>query len=162
MKTHRYIHSRLMPQITIDFPEEDEEREILDRMGGRRIPTVSPVTELERLEQAREAMHSIYVDYRIKEYVVRLVHATRSPSVYQIDLEGLLQYGASPRATLYLNLASRANAMLHGRAYATPQDVKEVAHDVLCHRVILTYEAEAEETTSDDVITHVLNEIPVP
>jgi len=90
------------------------------------------------------------------------VFSTRTPSEYGLQIDHQIEYGASPRATLYLNLAARANAMLHGRAYATPQDVKEVAHDVLRHRIILTYEAEAEEVTSDSIVTRILNEIPVP
>ena len=88
--------------------------------------------------------------------------ATRSPADYQLDIAHQIEYGASPRATLYLNMAARANALLHGRAYATPQDVKEIAFDVLRHRIILTYEAEAEEVTSEDIITRILNTIPVP
>jgi MoxR-like ATPase len=90
------------------------------------------------------------------------VFATRAPDTFKLDIGPHIEYGASPRATLYLNIAARANAMMHGRAYATPQDVKEIAHDVLRHRVILTYEAEAEDLTSEDIITRILEHIPVP
>jgi len=153
---------RFMLKLKLDYPSPEEEREILDRMGGRRIPEVSKVTELESLEKAREAMHAIYVDDRIKEYVVSLVHATREPSKYEIDLEGLLQYGASPRATLYLVAAARAHAFLRGRGFTTPEDVKAIGPDVLRHRLILSFEAEAESLTSDEIIQRVFDAVEVP
>jgi MoxR-like ATPase len=110
----------------------------------------------------RGLLDQVYCDEKVGDYILDIVFATRKPSEYNIKIDHQIEYGASPRATLYLNLAARANAMLNGRAYATPQDVKEIAHDVLRHRVILTYEAEAEELTSEDVITTILSELPVP
>jgi MoxR-like ATPase len=115
-----------------------------------------------QLEAMREALDQVYCDEKVGDYILDIVFATRRPKDYRLDIAHQIQYGGSPRATLYLNLAARANAMLHGRAYATPQDVKEIAHDVLRHRIILTYEAEAEEVTSEDIITKILGEIPVP
>jgi MoxR-like ATPase len=104
----------------------------------------------------------VYCDEKVADYILDIVFATRKPSSFKIPIDHQIEYGASPRASLFLNIAARAHAMLQGRAYATPQDVKEIAHDVLRHRVILTYEAEAEECTSEDVITRILSEIPVP
>jgi len=110
----------------------------------------------------REILDQVYCDEKVGDYILDIVFCTRNPSEYKLDIAHQIDYGASPRASLYLNLAARANAMLHGRAYATPQDVKEIAHDVLRHRIILTYEAEAEEITSDTVIDNILSNIPVP
>jgi MoxR-like ATPase len=120
------------------------------------------VVDLAALDGAREAMHAIYVDDRIKEYVVRLVHATRRPREYQLDLEGLVQYGASPRATLWLVAAARGHAFLRGRGFVTPEDVKTVGPDVLRHRLILSFEAEAESVTPDQVVQRVLDAVEVP
>jgi MoxR-like ATPase len=153
---------RFMLKLKVDYPKPEEEREILDRMGGAQQPTVSPVVDLAALDGAREAMHAIYVDDRIKEYVVRLVHATRRPREYQLDLEGLVQYGASPRATLWLVAAARGHAFLRGRGFVTPEDVKTVGPDVLRHRLILSFEAEAESVTPDQVVQRVLDAVEVP
>jgi MoxR-like ATPase len=112
--------------------------------------------------QLRDILDQVYCDEKVGDYILDIVFATRPPEAARLNLAQHIQYGASPRASLYLNLAARANAMLNGRAYATPQDVKEVAADVLRHRIILTYEAEAEEVTSESVIERILGEIPVP
>ena len=111
---------------------------------------------------ARQVVDRIYVDDKIKDYVVNLVHATRRPQEFNLPIADLIHYGASPRATIYLTLAAKANAFLAGRGYVTPQDIKDVAMDVLRHRVIVTYEAEAEDKTSQDLIETVLNHVPVP
>jgi MoxR-like ATPase len=111
---------------------------------------------------ARATIDEIYVDRKVQEYIVDLVMATRKPQAYGLPLDELIQYGASPRATIFLTLAAKANAFLHGRGHVVPQDIKEMALDVLRHRVILTYEAEAEEKTSDEIISTILNAIPVP
>ena len=153
---------RFMLKLKLDYPSVEEEREILDRMGGARIPEAQPVVELEQLAKAREAMHAIYVDDRIKDYAVHLVHATREPGAYKIDLEGLLQYGASPRATLCLIGAARAHAFLKGRGFVTPEDIKAIGADVLRHRLILSFEAEAEAVTHDEVIQRVFDAVEVP
>jgi len=153
---------RFMLKLKLDYPSQAEEREILDRMGGAKIPETRPVIELEQLERAREAMHAIYIDDRIKDYAVRLVHATREPREYKLELEGLLQYGASPRATLYLVAAARAHAFMRGRGFATPEDVKAIGADVLRHRLILSFEAEAESITPDEIIRRIFDAVEVP
>jgi MoxR-like ATPase len=153
---------RFMLKLKIDYPSREEEKEILERMGGASLPQASPVVEMEGLSRAREAMMAIYVDDRIKDYAVELVHATRKPSEYKLQLEGLLQYGASPRATLCLVAAARAHAFLKGRGFVTPEDVKAIGADVLRHRLILSFEAEAESITSDEIIQRVFDAVEVP
>jgi len=153
---------RFLLKLRVDYPTLDEEREILDRMGGANSPEVRAVVRLDALEGARKALHAIYVDDRIKDYVVRLVHATRDPATYHLDLEGLVQYGASPRASLGLLAAARAHAFLRGRGFVTPEDVKAIGPDVLRHRIVLSFEAEAESVTSDDVIARVFDAVEVP
>ncbi|NIL99498.1 MAG: AAA domain-containing protein [Acidobacteria bacterium] len=153
---------RFMLKLKLDYPKPEEERQILDRMGGARQPEATPVLELEALLKAREAMHAIYVDDRIKDYAVRLVHATRAPKEHALDLEGLLQFGASPRATLALVAAARAHAFLRGRGFVTPEDVKAIGPDVLRHRLILSFEAEAESVTADEVVQRVFDAVEVP
>jgi len=153
---------RFMLKLKIDYPTKDEEKAILERMGGATLPQASPVIEMDDLARAREAMMAIYVDDRIKDYAVQLVHATRRPSEYKLELEGLLQYGASPRATLYLVAAARAHAFLKGRGFVTPEDIKTIGADVLRHRLILSFEAEAESITSDEIIQRVFDAVEVP
>jgi MoxR-like ATPase len=153
---------RFMLKLKLDYPSAAEEREILDRMSGAQVPQAGPVVDLPRLARAGEAMRAIYVDDRVKDYVVRLVHATRRPREYQLDLEGLVQYGASPRATLCLVAAARAHAFLKGRGFVTPEDVKAIGADVLRHRLILSFEAEAEAVTPEDVIQRVFDAVEVP
>ncbi len=153
---------RFMLKLKLDYPTLAEEREILDRMSVARTPEASPVVDLAELERACEAMHAIYVDDRIKDYAVRLVHATRDPRSYKLELDGLLQYGASPRATLYLVAAARAHAFIKGRGFTTPEDVKAVGPDVLRHRLILSFEAEAEAVTPDQIVQRVFDAVEVP
>jgi len=153
---------RFMLKLKLDYPSPEEEKEILERMSGAAQPQASPVIALEELARAREAMHAIYVDERIKDYAVRLVHATRRPREFKLDLEGLVQYGASPRATLYLVSAGRAHAFLKGRGFVTPEDIKGIGADVLRHRLILSFEAEAESITPEEVIQRVFDAVEVP
>ncbi len=153
---------RFMLKLRIDYPTSDEEREILDRMTGATTPAARAVVGLADLQRASEAVHAIYVDERIKDYCVRLVRATRRPRDFQLDLEGLVQYGASPRATLALVLAARAHAFLRGRGFVTPEDVKAIGADVLRHRLILSFEAEAEAVTPDEVVSRVFDAVEVP
>ena len=153
---------RFMLKLKVDYPSPEEERQILDRMSGDREPVASAVVELADLERAREAMYSIYVDDRIKDYAVRLVQATRRPRDFKVDLEGLVQYGASPRATLYLVAAARGHAFLRGRGFVTPEDVKAIGHDVLRHRLILSFEAEADSVTADELVQRVFDAVEVP
>ncbi len=134
----------------------------MNRFTRRQTFDVSPVVTGEQILSMRSVLDQVYCDEKVGDYILDIVFATRTPAEFKLKIGHQIEYGASPRATMYLNLAARANAMLNGRAYATPQDVKEVAYDVLRHRIILTYEAEAEELSSDDIIANILNEIPVP
>jgi len=154
---------RFMLKLSIDYPTKQEEREIMDRMAetGKQIVTQAVVTP-DQILKARKVVDSVYMDEKIRNYIVDLVFATRDPKAYNIDVAGLIQYGASPRATIYLAIASKAYAFLQGRGYVTPQDVKSIGMDVLRHRVIISYEAEAEEMTSEHVIKRIFDEVPVP
>ena len=154
---------RFMLKLVVTYPTREQEREILDRMSATSPQTrVQAVMQPSDIAAARQVIDRVYVDERVKNYVVDLSHATRSPQDFQLPLTDLIQYGASPRATIYLTLAAKAHAFLAGRGYVTPQDVKDVAMDVLRHRVIVTYEAEAEEKTSEDIVRTVLDHVPVP
>ncbi len=154
---------RFMLKVVVSYPSTAEERKVMDTAlnGVRR--DVQPVLDPGQLCSMKEAVSSLYLDEKVKDYVLEIVSATRHPERYRLnDLKPLIEYGASPRASINLCLAARAHAFLVGRAYVTPQDVKDVALDVLRHRVLLTYEAEAEETTPDDVVRKVLESVPVP
>ncbi len=154
---------RFMLKLKVGYPTKAEERQILDLMGTSAPKLdVLPVVEPEQIIRAREIVNSIYMDDRVKDYIVDVVFATREPSAYKLQLAGLIRYGASPRATIALTLAARAKAFLSGRGYVTPQDVKSVGMDILRHRVAVTYEAEAEEMTSEKIIEKVFANLPVP
>jgi MoxR-like ATPase len=154
---------RFMLKLSIGYPSKQEERQIMDRMAetGKQIVT-QPVVSPEQILKARKVVDSVYMDDKIKNYIVDLVFATRDPKTYKIDIAGLIQYGASPRASIYLNIAAKAYAFLQGRGYVTPQDVKTIGMDVLRHRVVVSYEAEAEDMTSESVIKRIFDEVPVP
>ncbi|MBI5775383.1 MAG: MoxR family ATPase [Verrucomicrobia bacterium] len=154
---------RFMLKLKIDYPSREEERQILDLMARTsNLPKAGAVVEAKQILQAREVINEIYVDDKVKDYIVDLVCATRSPDKYKLQLQGMIQLGASPRATISLTLAAKAYAFLHGRGYVTPQDVKSIGMDVLRHRVAITYEAEAEEKTSEMIIQKIFDELPVP
>jgi len=154
---------RFMLKLKIGYPTRDEERTILDLMARTNgHPTANAIVTPEQILRAREVINDLYIDDKVKDYIVDLVCATREPQTYKIDVKGLIQLGASPRATIALALASKAYAFLRGRGYVTPQDVKSIGMDVLRHRVSVTYEAEAEEKTSEDVIQKIFDELPVP
>jgi MoxR-like ATPase len=154
---------RFMLKLRVTYPSREEERQILDRMAVTRSrQAVSPVVGTDDILAARALVDQIYIDDKIKEYVVNLVFATREPAAYKLDLAPLIEYGASPRATLYLTLAAKAHAFLQGRGYVTPQDVKSIGPDVLRHRVIVTYEAEAEDVDADEIVRRVFDGVPVP
>ena len=154
---------RFMLKLKIGYPSREEERAILDLMARTgNIPTAGPVIDAKQILQARQLINDIYVDDKVKDYIVDLVCATRDPSKYKIQLQGLIQLGASPRATISLTLAAKAYAFLRGRGYVTPQDVKSIGMDVLRHRVAITYEAEAEEKTSETIVQKIFDELPVP
>jgi MoxR-like ATPase len=154
---------RFMLKLKVTYPTKDQELEILRRMA--RSTQATPITPLIRPEdilRLRELSDTVYMDGKVEEYIVNLVEATRNPAAYRLDIGDLIRFGASPRATIFLAMASRAHALLAGRGYVTPQDVKSIAMDVLRHRVILTYEAEAEEKTPEDLIRRVLDTVEVP
>jgi len=154
---------RFMLKPIVTYPTREQEREILNRMSRTSaVHSIKPVMHPEAIASARQVVDQIYLDEKIKEYIVDLVQATREPSRFKLNLEGMLQYGASPRATIFLAIGARANAFLEGRGYVVPQDVKDIAPDVLRHRVIVSYEAEAEEKTSDDLVRLILDHVPVP
>jgi MoxR-like ATPase len=155
---------RFMLKLRLEYPSREEELRILQRMAAMEPDLeVEPVLGVEDLLAMRRALDSVYVDERVQRYVVDLVDATRHPGEHGLaELGPLIQYGASPRGTIFLVRAARAEAFLRGREFVTPQDVKAVAHDVLRHRVSVTYEAEAEETTSEEIIRRVLDHLRVP
>jgi MoxR-like ATPase len=154
---------RFMLKLVVTYPSKTEERQILDRMAYT-TPTIDidPVLSPGEIIAAREILDEIYIDDKIKDYIVEVTLATRDPAAFKIPISDWVQYGASPRATLALTVGAKASAFLAGRGYVTPQDVKTIAMDVLRHRVIVTYEAEAEEKTSEDVVQAVLDHVPVP
>ena len=154
---------RFMLKVVISYPSIGEERRILDTMAFARAGShVKPVVTVAEILRARELVEEIQVHESIRDYIVNLVFATRFPADYHLDLKPLIQFGASPRATLALTMAAKAWALLQGRSYVTPQDVKTIGHDVLRHRVILSYEAESRGVTSDDLIKIIFDTIPVP
>ena len=155
---------RFMLKLVVTYPDKEEELVIMDRMAkafGSQIE-VRPVVSAQDILQARQVMNEIYVDERIKKYIVDIVFATRQPEKYKLDLRGLILYGGSPRATINLMLAARAHAFLKRRGYVTPEDVKAIGQDVLRHRIIVTYEAEAQEISSEQVIQRIFAGIPSP
>jgi MoxR-like ATPase len=154
---------RFMLKLVVTYPTPAQERLILDRMSSTSpLTEIDPVMEPKAIAEARQVVDAIYMDDKIKDYIVSLVVATREPQKQNVPVEGLIQYGASPRATIFLTLGAKANAFLAGRGYVVPQDVKDVAMDILRHRVILTYEAEAEEKRPEDVVRTVLDHVAVP
>jgi MoxR-like ATPase len=154
---------RFMLKLRLGYPSKAEERKILDLMATSE-PKLDVLRILEPAEviKARSMVNDIYVDDRVKDYIVDVVFATRDPVSYKLPLEGMIRYGASPRATIALTLAARAKAFMSGRGYVTPQDVKSVGPDVLRHRIIVSYEAEAEELTSEQIIERIFTNLPVP
>jgi len=154
---------RFMLMLKITYPSPSEEREIMDRNTETGIATVSKIVSPEDIVRAREVVRSVYVDEKVKEYIVNIVFASREPEKYGLaDLTDLIAYGASPRASIYLNLAAKAHAFLKGRGYITPEDIKAIGPDVLRHRVLITYEAEAEEVTSDTIVSKIFDAVEVP
>src|SRR4030043_1613523 len=154
---------RFMLKLKIDYPNKDEERQILDRMAATNIRfDINAVISPEDISQVRNVVDEIYIDEKIKDYIVDSVCATREPDKYGIKMANFINYGASPRATIYLTVAAKAHAFLQQRGYVTPQDVKSIGPDVLRHRVIVSYEAEAEDKTSEDIIKTIFDSIEVP
>jgi MoxR-like ATPase len=153
---------RFMLKLKVGYPNKLEERQIMDRVAGAALPAVRAIISPERITRAQKVVTQIYMDEKVKDYIVNIVFATREPASYGLDIKNLIAYGASPRASVYLALAARAHAFLRGRGYVTPEDVKAIGLDVLRHRVIPTYEAEAESVTSEDLVKRVFDLIEVP
>ncbi|MBN1615269.1 MAG: MoxR family ATPase [Deltaproteobacteria bacterium] len=155
---------RFMLKINVTYPTLEEERMILKRMGRTATETrLSPAVHYDEILKARSVVDEVYMDEKIEKYILDLVFATRYPEKYNLgSLAGMIRYGASPRATIYLAVAAKAYAFLQGRGYVTPQDVKSIGPDVLRHRIIVSYEAEAEEATSDDLIKKIFEGIEIP
>ena len=155
---------RFMLKIGVDYPTRDEELEIMRRMARTDDrPEVRSVATPEQILRARDVINALYVDERVEQYIVDLVLASRDPADHDLEaLVPLVEYGASPRASINLNLAARAHAFLKHRAYVTPEDVRAVAMNVLCHRIVITYEAEAEQVMPADIVDHILDTVEVP
>src|SRR5436305_13175226 len=150
-------------KVLIGYPSFEEERKILDKMAFT-VPEmkIKPVVGLDEIVQTRKLVDRVHVDEKVRDYIVHIVFATRKPDQYKLDLKHLIQFGTSPRATIYMTVAAKAWALLQGRTYVTPEDVKSIGPDVLRHRIILTYEAEAQSVTSDAIIKKIFNAVPVP
>ncbi len=154
---------RFMLKCKIDYPEFEDERKVMRMVSKSEIPTISPVISLENVMEAKKLINQIYLDEKIEKYILDMVFATRFPDRYGLsELKNYISFGASPRASINLAIASRANAFLHNRAFVIPEDVKDVAKDVLRHRLGLTFEAEAEEVTSESIIDKILSRIQAP
>ncbi len=153
---------RFMLKLKVGYPNKAEEKQIMQRIAGRCVEKVHPVTTPDDIVEVRNVVDRIYIDEKLQDYIVDVVFATREPNVFGIDVEHLILFGASPRASIYLNQAARAYAFLQGRGYVTPQDIKSIGRDVLRHRIIISYEAEAENVTTDDIITKIFDTIEVP
>ena len=154
---------RFMLKVKISHPERAEERHILDLMSSTNAtPETQQVISMADIRKAREIINNIYIDDKVKDYIVDMICCTRQPEKYQINITDFIQLGASPRATIALTLCAKSHAFLRGRGFVTPQDVKSVAHDVLRHRISVTFEAEAEEKSSEVIIQKILDELPVP
>ena len=153
---------RFMLKIKVTYPSAEEEREIMSRANHGVAENVKGIVEVSQIESARETMRSIHMEEKIVDYIVRISRATRNPEEFGLELAPMINYGASPRASIWLGLAARAHAFLSGRGYVTPQDIKSMAPDVLRHRILLSYEAEAEGISTDDLIKSLLERIEVP
>jgi MoxR-like ATPase len=153
---------RFMLKLKVTYPSKAEERQILDRMSTSEDIPITPVISPQAIFSARQVVNQVYMDDKVKDYIVNLIISTREPAQYGLELRDLVQYGASPRATIFLARAARAHAFIRCRGYVTPEDVKSVGLDVLRHRIILTYEAEAENVTSEEVIRRVFDKVIVP
>ncbi len=153
---------RFMFKLLVDYPDRNEEKEIMRRIGFEAAAGAGPVIDPGQIDAIAGLTNAVYVDEKLKDYIVDLVFATRRPADYKIDIAHYIQYGASPRATIFLSQAARAYAFLQGRAYVTPQDIKTVAPGVLRHRIILSYEAEAEDLAPDAIIGQVFDSVEVP
>ncbi|NQY32414.1 MAG: AAA family ATPase, partial [Coraliomargarita sp.] len=153
---------RFMFKLKVGYPSMDEELVVMQRMArAEPLTDIEPVLSIEMLMEMRAEMETVFIDEKVERYILRLVDATRHPDRYGLDVSKYLRFGASPRASIYLSLAARGHALMQGRDYATPQDVKDVSHDILRHRMAISYRAEAESITSDDLLDQMLKQVPV-
>jgi len=154
---------RFMMKLKVTYPSKSEEKEILERVALGEQDEVKPVLSPAKIQHLRKILKTIYIDEKIKHYILDIIFATREPGNYKLEsLKPLIAYGASPRGSITLALASKAHAMIEGRGYVTPEDIKQIAYDVLRHRILVSYEAEAEDITSEEILRRILAEIPVP
>ncbi|MDY6832276.1 MAG: MoxR family ATPase [Thermodesulfobacteriota bacterium] len=153
---------RFMLKLVVGYSNREEEKEIMRRVGFEKTPDVSRIITPDQLNDIVDLVKDIYMEEKLRDYIVDLVFATRNPDAYRVEVSPYIQYGASPRATIYLSLAARAYAFLQGRPYVTPQDIKSIGPEVLRHRIIPTYEAEAEDISTDRIISHVFDSVEVP
>ncbi len=153
---------RFIMKIRVTYPQREEERLIMERVTGEGFPKIEPVIDPARLKKVQELVRGIYMDEKIKNYILDIVFATRDPESFGLSIQHLIAYGASPRATIFLAQAAKAHAFLRGRGYATPEDVKAIGLDVLRHRIIVTYEAEAEQLDSEAIVKKVFDGVNVP
>ncbi|TDI91229.1 MAG: MoxR family ATPase [Caldithrix sp.] len=154
---------RFMLKLSVGYPNKEEELEIMRRMTGKKIPEVKAVVGPKDIISARNLVKEIYIDEKVEKYIIDIVFATRNPAEYGLDdLQDLISFGASPRASIFLHQAAKAHAFLRRRGYVVPEDIRAIGMDVLRHRILVTYEAEAEEITPEDVVRKVLNKIEVP
>ena len=154
---------RFMMKVVVDYPSIEEEKEIINRANTQNDNKIKPVVKTKTILEAQSLVNDIYIDSKISEYILNIVFATRNPREFNLSkLVDLISFGASPRASINLVQASKATAFINGRGYVIPEDVKYVAKDILRHRILLSYEAEAEEITSEDIIDQLLQEVPVP
>ncbi|WP_313029587.1 MoxR family ATPase [Soonwooa sp.] len=154
---------RFMLKCKVDYPELEDERKIMRMISTQDIPTIRPVVSLDQIVEAKKLINQIYLDEKIEKYILDMVFATRYPEKYGLaDLKNLINFGASPRASINLAIASRANAFIKGRAFVIPEDVKSIAKDVLRHRIGLSFEAEAEEVSQDEIVDRILSKIQAP
>ena len=154
---------RFMLKVIIDYPQIEEEKQIIRQNINSEKKSVKPILKAEEIMEARKVVHQVYLDEKIEKYIVDIVFATRYPEKYELkDLKGMIGFGGSPRASINLALAARSYAFIKHRGYVIPEDVRAVAHDVLCHRIGLTYEAEADNLTPDEIVSKILNKVEVP
>lgn len=153
---------RFMLKLSVGYPDKKEELEIMERFTKGENVEVVKIISPEDIMKARKVASQIYIDDKVKEYILNIVFATRDPDAYDLKIKDLIAYGASPRASIYLNLASKAHAFLKGRGYVTPEDIKSIGMDVLRHRIIVSYEAEAEEVSSENIVKMIFDQIEVP
>ncbi len=153
---------RFMFKVKVTYPSLDEELLVMQRMANTAdLPVLEPVLSLPELMEMRDSMEKVFIDEKVERYIIRVVDSTRNPEKYGLDIQRYLRFGASPRASIYLSIAARGQALMQGRDYTTPQDVKDVAHDILRHRLAISYRAESKSITSDELLEMILAAIPV-